>query len=220
MGFTKDVRKSFRLLFSPGKEAAAKMSVMDALKFYYSASLIPLLLFLVIGFVSMKLGLLTNALGLVPMTSSFLLNMGVGVLLVGFAVVYFWLLVPIGFFINAALYQLVGKYFLRLFKEDYERTFTAMVFGCMPLLLLYWLFVVPGVGILAFVVLPVWALVVEVIALSAQQRITRLQSIATMAVLAALAVLVVLLMVYAGLIASGALPLLGQGIDPRLRGQR
>lgn len=212
MGFTKDVRKSFRLLFSPGKEAAAKMSVMDALKFYYSASLIPLLLFLVIGFVSMKLGLLTNALGLVPMTSSFLLNMGVGVLLVGFAVVYFWLLVPIGFFINAALYQLVGKYFLRLFKEDYERTFTAMVFGCMPLLLLYWLFVVPGVGILAFVVLPVWALVVEVIALSAQQRITRLQSIATMAVLAALAVLVVLLMVYAGLIASGALPLLGRGL--------
>jgi len=139
-----------------------------------------------------------------------MMNAGLNVLLVGFALVYFWLLVPIGFFINSAIYQLVGKHFLRLFKEDYERTFTAMVFGSMPLLLLFWLFVVPGVNLLAFIVLPVWAFVVEVIALSSQQRITRLQSIGAMAVMAALALLVVLLVVYTGLLASNALPLLAR----------
>jgi len=206
MGFTKNVKKSFRLLFSPGRESAAKMDVMGALKFYYGASLIPLLLFLVFGFIAMKLGVFSGVLGMFPATSSFMMNAGLNVLLVGFALVYFWLLVPIGFFIDAALYQLVGKYFLKLFKEDYERTFTAMVFGCMPMLLLYWLFVIPGVNLLAFVVLPVWALVTEVIALSVQQKITRLQSVAAMAVLAGLAVLVVLLIVYVGALAFNVLP--------------
>ena len=210
MGFTKDVRKSFRLLFSPGKESAAKMDVMGALKFYYGASLIPLLLFLVVGVAIISLGMLPKVLGTGSMLSSLMPNVGLNVLLVVVAVVYFWLLVPIGFFINSAIYQLVGKHFLRLFKEDYERTFTAMVFGSMPLLLLFWLFVVPGVNLLAFIVLPVWAFVVEVIALSSQQRITRLQSIGAMAVMAALALLVVLLVVYTGLLASNALPLLAR----------
>lgn len=209
MGFTKDVKKSFRLLFSPGKEAAAKKDVLGALKFYYGASLIPLLLFLVIGYVVMSLGFLPGTLGMFPMASHLMTGASLNVLLVAFAVVYFWLLIPIGFFINSLFYQLVGKYFLKLFKEDYERTFTAMVFGSMPLLLLYWLFVVPGVNLLAFVVLPVWTLVVEAIALSAQQRITRLQSVATMAVLAGLAVLVALLVVYTGMIAFNVLPLAG-----------
>lgn len=210
MGFIKDVRKSFRVLCSPGKESAAKMDVMGALKFYYGASLIPLLLFLVIGFAVMSFGMLPNLLRANPALSALMPNMGMNVLLVVLAVVYFWLLVPIGFFINSAVYQLVGKYFLRLFKEDYERTFTAMVFGSMPLLLLFWLFVVPGVNLLAFIVLPVWAFVVEVIALSSQQRITRLQSIGAMAVIAALVLLVALLVVYTGLLASNALPLLAR----------
>ena len=212
MGFTEDVRKSFRMLFSPGKESAARMDVWGALKFYYGASLIPLLLFLVIGFVTLRLGLLQNAMGAATLPS-FLLNAGAGALLVGFAFVYFWLLVPIGFFINSAIYQLVGKYFLRIFKGGYERTFTAMVFGSMPLLLLFWLFAVPGISMLAFVVLPVWAFVVEVIALAAQQRITRLQSIGVMAVLVAMVLLVVLLLAYGVLgIFTNAMPLLGKGL--------
>jgi hypothetical protein len=206
MGFIQNVKKSFRLLFSPGKESAAKMDIIGALKFYYGASLIPVLLFIVLGYIALQSKLLNNILGMVPIGSSLILNAGVNLLLVGFAVVYFWLLVPIGFFINSALYQLVGKHFLRIFKGNYENTFTALVFGSMPLLLLYWLFVIPGINLLALVVLPVWALVAEVIALSVQQRITRLQSAATMAVLAALAVLVVLLVFYAGMLVFNMIP--------------
>lgn len=180
-------------MFWPSKESAAKMGVKDALKLYYGVSLVPLLLFIVLGSICLNLGLVSNRFGAVPLVLSLLPGVGLNVLLVAFAFAYFWVLIPVSLLIDAALYHLVGKNFLKLFKGGYERTFTALVFGFMPMLLLYWLFVIPGVNALALIVLPVWGFVVDVIALSVQQKVTRLQAFAVIAVLLGLVALVMLL---------------------------
>ncbi|VVB77115.1 Yip1 domain protein [uncultured archaeon] len=205
MVFAKDVSRSFRLLLRPSKESSGKMKLVDSLKFYYSASLIPLLLIMVVAFLRINYGPHINFIKLFPMAYSTSVTMGVGAVVVALALLYVWVLVPIGFFIDAAIYQVVGKNFLRLFKGSFENSFSAVTLGSMPMVLLGWLILVPGVNVLAFAVLPVWSLVVLIIALSAQQKITRLQAIGTMVVTAFLAFMTVMLLIYGALLGSGAL---------------
>lgn len=188
-----DIRRSFRLIFNPSKESAGRMSILKSLKFYYAASIIPFVLVVILGLLGLRFGIFANSPSFIPMSSLIASNSLFGFALLALAIIYMWILLPVGFFINAALYQLVGKHFLRLFRENYDKTFAALVFGSMPFILLFWTFFIPIINAIAFVVLPVWALVVTVISLSTQQRITRLQAIAAMAVLAALAILVIMM---------------------------
>lgn len=184
MVFLNDVKKAWRILFSPAREASVRFGVFRALKFYYEATLLPVLLTLVLGYFSIATGQVYQNSAFVPLMQPLLYFCPPGWALVISTVVFIWIALPAGFFINALFYQIVGKDFLKVFRGSYERTFSALAFSALPYATFTWLFFLPFVNSIAFVVLPIWTLVLLVIALAVQQRASRLQVIGTIFTLA------------------------------------
>ncbi len=84
---------------------------------------------------------------------------------------------PIGLMIDAALLHLFGKIVLKSFKGTYSNTFTGFVYGELPIVALFWValllsIVSPLLGILAFVIIGIWTLVVSIIAIANQNKTT------------------------------------------------
>jgi hypothetical protein len=99
---------------------------------------------------------------------------GIGPLLEGlfFALV----LMPIGLFIDAWLYQLMGKRLLNAWKGGYGKSFTAAVLGAMPVLLFFWFIPIPVLGWIGIIVFRGWSVVATTIALAVQQKAQRTQT--------------------------------------------
>lgn len=184
MSFMKDNRKSWNLIWHPSKEANVRFRLRRSLAFYYEVTLLPFFLALVLLYANLVTG------RAIPMTQLLPRIYSPGAPFVIFIALFLWVLVPLGFFVNAFIYQVVGRRFLRTFKENYEKTFTALVFGSLPATLLFWLFFIPVVRDLAFIVIPVWEMVVLIISISVQQRITRLQTLGTILTIVLLVMLV------------------------------
>ncbi len=192
MSFVDDLRKGVGVVFSPQENARKGMKVANALRFYYEFSLLPFIAFIIIGSLVAHFGIsLPSYATILPM----LYNPAFSVIaIVISAIVLFWILVPIGFFISAAIYQVVGYNFLHAWKGDFSKTFTAVMFGQLPFVLFYWLMPVPILGELALMVLAVWSVVVLVIALSSIQMLSRLAAVGVVFVSVALAVIVAMLL--------------------------
>jgi hypothetical protein len=109
---------------------------------------------------------------------------GIGAVAIVLGLVYFWVLVPISIFINAFIYQLVGYNLLKIFDKNYDRSFAAVMFAELPMMLLYWVVAIPIVGIAALVVLSVWSMVVLIVSLAAQHKVKRTDAV--VAILAAM----------------------------------
>ncbi|MDE1825449.1 MAG: YIP1 family protein [Candidatus Micrarchaeota archaeon] len=195
MRYTDELRFAYNLLTKPGATAKRNMRAGNALALYYKLSIIPFIIFCAIGI------LLVNSLPSVAMPSAMILFAStlipyIGSLaIIASAILFFWILVPIGIAIDSLIYQLVGRFFLNVFKGNYDKTFTAITFGVLPTMLFYWMLLVPVLNIFYLVVATIWGIVVLVISLSSQQKITRLQAAGAIAATAFLAILVVLLLV-------------------------
>ncbi|MGC8478409.1 MAG: hypothetical protein ACP5NE_00570 [Candidatus Micrarchaeia archaeon] len=192
MSFADDLKRGIGIVFSPQENAKKGMPVIKALRFYYEFSLLPLVAFTVIGL------LVAYFNGNVPsyaMTLPLLYNPAFSIITIVIkAIALFWILVPVGFFISAAIYQLVGYNFLHAWKGNYAKTFSAVMFGELPVILFYWLVPLPILGVIALMVLAIWQIVVLVIALSNIQMISRLAAIGAIFVSIALAIIVVMLL--------------------------
>ncbi len=192
MGLGEDIKRGYRLLIYPGNETKQAFSLGKALAFYYELTAIPFVLFVILGYIAGSLGMATR---LVPFYSS-LSFVGLLPALVLAAIFYFWIVEPIGLFINATIYQLVGKNFLKVWNGNYEKTFTAAVFGSLPTVLFYWLVTIPIVNALYIGIMSVWSLIVAVIALANQQKIRRIEAFWTIGAVTA----IVLMLVFATLL--------------------
>lgn len=187
MNFGKDVKKAFNALFHPSKETAVNFSLKRALTFYYKASVIPLVLTVLVGYAVMSLWSLPSTLPINYMSG---MLGGSPLSLLIYTIVILWIMIPIGFFINAFIYQLVGKRLLKVFKQGYEKTFTAMVFGELPSVMLYWLNVVPLANLIFIIIVAVWSFIMQIIALSVQQKTTRLQALGVLLTTIVLAIII------------------------------
>lgn len=197
MTFNKDVKKAWALIYCPSKETGVKFGLGRALRFYYGATLIPFLLTILFGYFGSLTGTLTQTAAFIPFMRLLMNFLSAPQAFIVSLILLMWVAIPIGFFVNAFLYQLVGKNFLKVFKQGYDRTFSALVFGMVPYMLLFWLFLLPVVNVVALIVLPIWSFVVEVIALSTQQKATRMQVIGTMFTLVLFVALFALMLVAA-----------------------
>ena len=189
MSFMKDWKRGVGAVFHPDQNTKSGMSIGRSLALYYQFSVFPFIAFVVIASLVLHFGAATMS--TVPFLSLFSNYMYSVVAVVLSAVLLFWVLVPIGIFINAAIYHLVGNYFLRVWKGDYSRTFMAVVLGDLPLILFYWLVPVPILGILVLAVFTIWNVVVLTIALSNSQKVSRLASIGVIFVSVAVMLLIV-----------------------------
>ena len=193
--FREDLKKGFGALIHPGKDSQGSYSIGGALRLYYSVSIIPFILFLIVGSVLYgSYATATNCLS----ASGQIANISCGparyftifdgfigslapligvVASVFLADVLFLLIIPpIAMFIDSLIYQLIGKFFLRAFKKDIHSTFTAVMFGALPALVLYWLLFIPAVSYVMLPIITVWGFIVAIIALSNQQKINRTEA--------------------------------------------
>lgn len=182
MGFMKNINLGWKVYFHPSLLAKSRMSVGDALKFYYQNTVIPAIIFIIIGAAMILLGVSTYGSTLFGGNAAFLAGIGAAAIVMG--LMYFWILVPISIFINAFIYQLVGYNLLRIFDKNYDRSFAAVMFAELPMMLLYWVVAIPVVGIVALVVLSVWSIVVLIVSLASQHKIKRTDAV--VAILAAM----------------------------------
>ena len=182
MGFMKNVKLAWDVYFHPSAVAKSKMSVGDALKFYYQNTVIPAIIFIIIGAAMISLGVSSYGSTLFGGSAGLLAGIGAAAIVLG--LVYFWVLVPISIFINAFIYQLVGYNLLKVFDKNYERSFAAVMFAQLPMMLLYWVVAIPVVGIAALIVLSVWSIVVLIVSLASQHKVKRTDAV--VAILAAM----------------------------------
>lgn len=167
-----ETKKAWDIITNPGK-ATATMSMGEALGFYYRASILPVIVAIIVGFV---VGYLAgNLLGSVFGSLGALLSSGtgaaVGLLVAVLAALYLLVLVPVGMVIDAAIYQLFAKVIFKMWEGAFNKTFTAITYGMMPVLLFFWLALIPIVNLLLIVV-GLWSIAVFVISLSTQHKVS------------------------------------------------
>jgi hypothetical protein len=198
MSFKKDLQFGWDMIWHPSKYAKRKLSVSQSLKLYYQIMILPFIAYVLLTLLGYYLGFnASNA--IMPSMSIPLFTLAAGI---GFGIVYLFILLPlISIPINAAIYQVVGKHFLKSWNGDYAKTFSAIMMGTLPLVIFFWLLSVPVVKFLFIAILGIWSLVVLVIALSTQQGISRLSTATTLL----LTVLFVLLVIFSFI--SGLIPL-------------
>lgn len=145
------IKEGLSIMLHPTTASYKKRSIKEMLLFYYEFSLIPLILYMVFSFLN-------------PSPLLYALN----------GILSLWIFAPIGFFITALIYQAIGKVF-RVFKNPFESTFDAAVYGIIPSVLFVWLQPIPIVKLL-FIIFEIWAFIVFVFALARMQNIRPLAS--------------------------------------------
>jgi len=203
MGFGNDLGLAWGIIKNPGKFAGKQMSYLSALKLYYEATIIPFILSLVVGIPIIPLGV---NMFLMPF-SNVLIGAGLTIAFIIGLILSLWIIVPIGIFINAFIYHVVGKYILNAWNKDYEKTFVATLFGTLPEVFLYWLLPIPLLNVAAVVAMVVWNLIVLTISLSLQQKTSRIN--AFVAIVASVLLVIMIAFLFMMLIYFMTVPAVG-----------
>ena len=166
-----EAKRALDIMLHPDSATKKPMKIGEALGYYYKLALIPLVISLVLGIL---LGAAASAV-LSPYSSVLGVLGAAGTVgaIVGFVLLFFLILFPVGFFIDAAVLHFFGKFVFRQFKASYTETFAALVYVASPTVLFYWLTFIPVIGLI-MVVFELWALVVSIFALSNLQKTSKL----------------------------------------------
>lgn len=199
MGLYSNLKRGLASLVHPGAESSGKLGISKALGIYYPVAVVGLILALIVSY-GYSYTYHTAS------TRYFSGSYGHAILLVALYLV----LVPIGIFIDAAIYHIVGKHFLNAWKGDYSKSFAAYTFGVLPFVSLYWLAQVPLLRIPITLIIAVWSIIMIVISFASQHKIRRVDAAVVVFItfIAALAIALIIV----GAIASSTLPLLGSGL--------
>ncbi|MFP3289084.1 MAG: hypothetical protein RXO35_01495 [Candidatus Micrarchaeota archaeon] len=203
MGFGNDLGLVWGIIRNPGKFAGKQMNYLSALKLYYEATIIPFILSLVVGIPIILLGV---NIFLMPFSKT-LISAGLTIAFIIGLVISLWIMVPIGIFINAFIYQIVGKYILNAWNKDYEKTFVATLFGTLPEVFLYWLLPIPLLNAVALAAMVVWSLIVLIISLSLQQKTSRIN--AFVVIVASVLFVIIIAFLFMALLYSMIIPVVG-----------
>ena len=144
------IKKAWNIAINPSK--ATPMNIRDALTFYYSFAIIPVIITAILA------GVLTNT----------------GVSGAVIEIVSILVLGPIVFFIEAALIHLFGKFLFRKFQKPYMATFTAVVLAAIPSTIFSWLLIITSisapVSIAASIIFDIWAVIILTITIMKLQK--------------------------------------------------
>ncbi|MDE1845762.1 MAG: hypothetical protein KGH53_00550 [Candidatus Micrarchaeota archaeon] len=195
MKFMDGLRFGYEVMTRPATAAKRSLSAGEAIKIYYKLSVIPFLLYVAISIIIIEVGLSPVSSVLSSFSTFFSSAISIPLILIT-AIFTLWVAIPLGIAINSFFYQVVGKVFLNVWKGSYDKTFTAVMMAELPALMLYWLLAVPGLNFLYIVLVGIWQYVVLVIALSVQQKTTRLGAAAAVLITVAAIITVVLLIIF------------------------
>ena len=155
-------------MLHPGDATKKTMSVGDALKFYYLLMIIPLIL-----------GVIVAAATGSHVSSNPLLGTAVGTMMIILMLLIYIVIIPVGIIVDSGIYHLIIKSLFKMYKQNYNAAFTAFTYGMIPVILVYWLLSVPLLGMVLIIIFGLWALIVEIIAISNQLSMSRLKAFGT-----------------------------------------
>ncbi len=197
MPFTNELRFLWKLVWDPEKNSKRQLDFMGALKLYYTLAIFAFIAYAVVGSIVVALEGATTAMHpVVSATVAVATSIGYFAV-IGGGLLFFLVALPIGIAVDAIFYQIIAKFFLRIWNGGYDRTFTALVYAVFPLLLLYWLSPIPFINSLFIVIVPIWIIVTLVISLSVQQKVSRLHAMLAVILKCCLTTLVLLLLGFA-----------------------
>lgn len=182
MAYMDDIKFLWNLVWDPEKHTKRSMDFGTAVRLYYKLAVIPFIVYVIFGSLAIAAGLGAHKVG----TGSLLYSLDHAFSTLSYfsvfwgGIVLFFIALPLGIAIDALIYQLIAKVFLGVWKGNYDKTFVALMYGLFPLLLLLWLSVIPLFNSLFVIIAPIWSIIVIVIALSNQQKVTRLNALITM----------------------------------------
>lgn len=167
MLFIDEIRKGIDIMLHPSKATKESKDIGGIFTYYYKLSFIPLILMIIV--LLALLSIIRSIIGSTSLIGSVFAGLGIlGAILYPIAIL--WVLIPVGFLVSAGLLQIFGK-LVRQFKADYIKTLNAVIYGSVPLILFYWIFMVPLLGGIVEFIMAIWGLIVLIIALSNQQKI-------------------------------------------------
>ncbi len=166
MIFIDDLKWAIDVMMHPGTKATKSWDIQSALTAYYKVAIIPMILAVILAYAIGNV--FSSSLKSTALLSSF---GGTGVGLAVIVIVNYLIAIPIGLLIFAAFIQIVGSV-LQVFKGSYATTFSAVVYGILPYLVLSWIPLISSIG-------EIWDIVVTVIAIKNLQKTTTLMAFVT-----------------------------------------
>ncbi len=184
MKYTDYLRFWIDVLMHPGKATKHVMSISEALKLYYRLSIVPMVLGLVVvcvvgGFNPFGASSRGTFRAMYPSLLFGVRSVNSTLAGIAYLMLLFLALIPIDILINSAAYHLIiGKLF-RIYNKKYNSVVTAVLYGTLPSLLVYWLYPAGFFGVIVVAVFGLWGLIVEIISLSSQLGMSRLKTLGT-----------------------------------------
>ncbi len=168
MLFVDEIRTGINIMLHPTEATKGSKDIGGIFTYYYKLSFIPLVLMIIVmlALVSLIGGIMNR----ISVIGSAFAGLGIFSAIV-FPIAILWVFMPIGFLVSAGLLQIFGK-LSRQFKADYVKTLNAVIYGAVPSILFYWIFFVPLLGGIVNIIMAVWGLIVLIIALANQQKMS------------------------------------------------
>ncbi|MCL4373960.1 MAG: hypothetical protein M1360_04820 [Candidatus Marsarchaeota archaeon] len=188
MNIIEDFKKALGIMRHPSS-VKTPMSMLDALSFYYGASIIPLIAVIVVGLV------LSFAIGAGLLLLTYLV----------LPVLELLVIVPIGIIVDAALYQLFAVRLFKVWHKPYNNTLTATTFAVFPSIMLLWGYNIPVVGSAFSIVAAIWAFIILIISMANMQQVSGLRAFGGLLLTGVIIGIIVLLVFLAGIASFGAL---------------
>ncbi|MEM3846250.1 MAG: hypothetical protein QXU98_11205, partial [Candidatus Parvarchaeota archaeon] len=181
-----DMKKAFNAIVHPSSNTM-EMSVGNVLKFYYSAAIIPFIIAVILGgILAYAASSLVSGLFSLPpiLPSRFASGLAgfTGGMLVLLVILFFalglFILIPINAIVEAAILQFFSKNVFKFWQGGYNKTFLATLFSEFPIMIFIWLYFIPFVS----VILAIWGIIVYIITLAKQQKISGAKAFGAMLV--------------------------------------
>jgi hypothetical protein len=160
-------------MLHPKSATQKERKIGEALAFYYKIIIIPLILYIILALAFLPI----YETKLLTVPSSAFTGFFSGTPAIG-GILSLLVTIPIYLFVSAFLFQIFGKLF-KVFSNPYSNTFTATVYGAVPIILSYWLGPVPLVSSL-LIIFNFWSLAITILALANQQKTSILKAFAVM----------------------------------------
>jgi hypothetical protein len=165
VGLAKDFRAGLDMMFRPIENTKKSMSVGAAYKWYYRATVIPLIVLILVALALVSVFAVAS---LASVFGTSIFSLGVLAAIVA-PIVFMWVLVPIGIFVKGGIYHIVGRWSGQ-FKGDFSKSLTAAMFGEIPAVFFLFVLLIPGSAVL-YLLFAIWSLIVLVLGFSNQQKV-------------------------------------------------
>ncbi len=183
MTFVDQFKLAYKVMFRPNKTTFTDRPIGDMLKFYYKILAIPLLAFII-------LELLFYGYGLSGFGSPIILSA-----VIAAVIAYMLIGNLLAFFVWAVIIHLFGMALAR-FKKQFDNTLTGVIYGAVPATLFVWVIAIPVWGRYLFALFTFWGLIITIMAVANQQRVTKMQSLGVFIAIAIVALVLLVIFSY------------------------